>query len=521
MTSAKKQLQTVQHQVEHEIEGSVSQTVSPMGYTIVGTGKMASGWWRDNAIQLGCQVVVPEKWTPESVLWCFRNISTSPITVSVSPFSTINSSQTISFVAVEISHKDKFGKRCTLGEDLLQTLWAASIPGSLIIRRDLSWFVIFMLEIPITRKQQPKSDVEKRGLFNRASLGACWLVTEALSSFSANKSTSMEIDILDDYGCPVYVKAIGERNRPTVKRAICSVDGWAVSPMLFDARAICLPICHIDKRRHNPDAMNVLAGRLYCAEELKSYAPPSTYKTDDANVWNFVNTLSNKATFRGVLSRLQSARNDVTDGIANYNLQKDVIGETELNNALASLASFSVSWDETNRALVAAGERPLGVKAPIHRLPERSEESITNTADHFVYNLHLLLRIGEINCALLNGSPPHASGLSPEAAGWRRLDEGTTVGGTTFKASGTRVGWIDLRKRELLLDIRAMREVFRQTGRYRCESLCLRSSTFLKVFDGEGYLLSTRECTRRIDGKDKRVFRIRLDILLKPDTIIR
>jgi len=481
-----------------------------LGVMVV-AGQPASGHWWDAPYR---KSVVPPAWSPVGFLDCIKSVEVPALGGELVPCTDARREDGLvrnySFVAVAIRSFDAAGNRTDLPASVRDLVCCEAVggrvPGSLMVSRRGQCFVVFLLARPIARKEQPEGKAATSGVFYLASKGAEWLVDQSLKGLQIARARPAAIQT----GCVGANSKSPERSSASrVRNAIRMIDGIAVQAILSDSRGIPLDGDILPSKQAQRAEYLTLAEKLWHPEELASYAPAVQTRERDA-VWDFVQAVKDESRRRKARDRLLSAYGElVNNGV----FKVDDDWPAFIESSIERFGRFATEWSDSNEQLVGAGLPPLGAEAGSSSSAVLSCDSIWDPASTFVHELRSRLLVGDWYVALKDGGVPHGVGASPGMLGWARRENDQHHGGTPWMASGLSIGWIDIARRELLLDVEAVTHDFASRGPSRCARLCMKPAQLARILLAAGLLAPTANLTsrRRVLGESHKVLRMRLD----------
>lgn len=473
--------------------------------TIIARRQNDGRWW-DAPFK---KRVVPLVWSPAEFINCISTVYLPSLGGELVPWSMQESGKCYSFVAVAVQTLDVNGQPKEMSPPSLRAIRSRAVegrvPGSVLVVRRGRCFVVFLLERQIAGGEQPEGDTAPQGTFHRASLGAEWLVRQSLADLSIDPARPELVEDNKTGGRTRRARTSGtSRSRSVLRLA----DGLAAQALLLDSSGI--PVDGNVLPSAAPEYLS-LRDKLWHPEELASYAPPLVMRSVDP-IWTFVQALRDKQKCESARTRLKQANEDLQ---ASGWCEADVERPQRLDKALVELSQFAVNWSEANEGLVAAGLTPMGVRSAPFSATSQTYDSLWDPSSLFLHEFRRRLREGEWHVTSRDGQAPHGLGTELTELGWRCRDNGECMGGTSWRPSGNRIGWIDYRVRELLLDAEMLASGFRNRGPDRCASLCMNHAQLGNVLKSSGLLLGAgaSPTMRTIAGKNMRVFRVRFECI--------
>lgn len=370
--------------------------------------------------------------------------------------------------------------------------------------------VLLLMSRPVLPRQQPIHDTGLKGLFNRAALGASALLEGAIAAAGMQIASEAVLPASNRHGTPSYEK--GEENGRGFRRALNfkRVSGLAAVPVLGFRQEVQVPLgSNIQDERFGHPAF-VSRRALYSPEELASYAPAPENALDQDEATSFLARLRSPQYRTELMQRFAATHGELASfgGLA---ARLRPVPAEELENALGDMAAFSENLAMVNKMRTDAGLPPVGYRSQPFGMAHSNDEVISDPIELFRFKAKSMFLGGEFHAALLSGGPPTELVVPMDQLGWRPLEGGLLRGGVPWEASGPRVAWIEPGKDQLLLDLQAVLQHFRQAGLKRCVDLCVRPAHFAQLMAGAGLLsgTSTSATTRSIESTPRSVYRLK------------
>ncbi|MCQ3950544.1 MAG: hypothetical protein DPW14_12105 [Planctomycetes bacterium] len=467
----------------------------------------------------GLVPVVPKEWTPTAVVEVMANAGSHDGGAFIHLFSPHHFANRrhlgTSMVCCRVVRLDDDGREIELSDDDVHHLksvlgdgrnFHVATPG----RKEL--VVLILLNRPITSRQQPVNDDSLGGLFNRAALGASALLESAISAAGLQTASEAILPASNRRGTPEYEKGEDKENGRSFRRALGfkRVSGVAALPILGFRQEVQIPLDTPDQDVRFGHPAFVSNRPLYSPEELASHAPAPEDALDQDEATSFLSRLRS-STYRDELQqRLVSTQTELASANA-MATRLQPVSASDLEQALATLAAFTGNLALVNKMRTDAGLAPVGYRSQPYGMAHQSNEKISDPVALFRFMVKAMFQRGEIHAATLNGGPPIELDVPMDQLGWRPLEGGKLRGGVPWEHSGPCVAWIEAGKDQLLLDLAAVLNPFREAGLKRCVDLCVSPNRFARVMAEADLLTGTdvSAVARKINSQSRRVYRVK------------